>query len=114
MSEFFHNLSMQILRKSGDTFLVKFDAINKLNNSLNNLLTAKAMVFHTERVSRVTACFDQPVSISNEQIFNNRIEKDIARNSLNDEKIDFPTNTDHISLPNIAEKIKQQSINGNK
>ena len=36
------------------------------------------------------------------------------RNSLNDEKIDFPTNTDHISLPNIAEKIKQQSINGNK
>ena len=114
MSEFFHNLSMQILKKSGDTFLVKFDAINKLNNSLNNLLTAKAMVFHTERVSRVTACFDQPVSVSDEQIVNDRIEKDIVRNSLNDEKIDFPTNTDHISLPNIAEKIKQQSINGNK
>ena len=54
------------------------------------------------------------VSVSDEQIVNNRIEKDIVRNSLNDEKIDFPTNTDHISLPNIAEKIKQQSINGNK
>ena len=48
------------------------------------------------------------VSVSDEQIVNNRIEKDIVRNSLNDEKIDFPTNTDHISLPNIAEKIKQQ------
>lgn len=54
------------------------------------------------------------VSVSDEQIVNNRIEKDIVQNSLNDEKIDFPTNTDHISLPNIAEKIKQQSINGNK
>ena len=54
------------------------------------------------------------VFVSDEQIVNNRIEKDIVRNSLNDEKIDFPTNTDHISLPNIAEKIKQQSINGNK
>ena len=54
------------------------------------------------------------VSVSDEQIVNNRIEKDIVRSSLNDEKIDFPTNTDHISLPNIAEKIKQQSINGNK
>lgn len=54
------------------------------------------------------------ISVSDEQIVNNRIEKDIVRNSLNDEKIDFPTNTDHISLPNIAEKIKQQSINGNK
>ena len=61
MSEFFHNLSMQILRKSGDTFLVKFDAISKLNNSLNDLLTAEAMPFHTERVSRMTTFFDQPV-----------------------------------------------------
>ena len=26
-------------------------------------------------------------------------------------KIDFPTDTDHISLPNSAEKIKQQKIN---
>lgn len=58
MSEFVHNLSKQILRKSGDTFLFKLDAINKLNNSLNNLLTAKAMAFHTERVSRVTPFFD--------------------------------------------------------
>lgn len=58
MREFVHNLSKQILRKSGDTFLFKLDAINKLNNSLNNLLTAKAMALHTERVSRVTAFFD--------------------------------------------------------
>ena len=29
-------------------------------------------------------------------------------------KIDFPTDTDHMSLPNTAEEIKQQSIEENK
>ena len=28
--------------------------------------------------------------------------------------MEFPTDTDHISLPNTAEEIKQQSINENK
>ena len=28
--------------------------------------------------------------------------------------MEFPTDTDHISLPNTAEEIKQQSIDGNK
>ena len=31
------------------------------------------------------------------------------KNILKDEKTDFPTNTDHITLPNSAEDIKQQS-----
>ena len=35
MSEFFHNLSVQALSKSGDTIVIKFDAINKLK-SLND------------------------------------------------------------------------------
>ena len=34
---------------------------------------------------------------------NNRIEKDIARNILNVETIDFPTDTDQTSLPKTAE-----------
>lgn len=36
------------------------------------------------------------------------------RDILNDEKIDFPTDTDDIGLPNTAEEIKQQSIDENK
>ena len=28
--------------------------------------------------------------------------------------MEFPTDTDHISLPNTAEEIKQQSIDGSK
>ena len=47
---------------------------------------------------------DQPGFVSEEQTDNNRIEKDIVRNILNDEKIDFLTDTDHISLPNTAEE----------
>ena len=45
---------------------------------------------------------------------NKRIENSIVRNSLIDEKIDFSTDTDHISLPKTAEEIKQQSIDENK
>ena len=58
--------------------------------------------------------FSQPVFVSEEQTDNNRIEKNIVRNILNDEKIDFLTDADHISLPNTAEEIKQQSIDVNK
>ena len=58
--------------------------------------------------------FSKPVSVREEQTENNRVEKDIVRDILNDEKIDFPTDTDHIGLPNTAEEIKQQSIDENK
>ena len=39
-----------------------------------------------------------------------KIEENIVNDIVNDKKIDFPTETDHISLPNTAEKIKQQSV----
>ena len=106
MNEFFHNLSMQALSKSDDAILMKFDAINKLNKSLNDLLTDETLGFETKRVSRMMTFFDKTVFVSEVQTDNNRNEKDIARNILNDEKIDFPTDTDHISLSNTAEEIK--------
>ena len=39
-----------------------------------------------------------------------KIEENIVNDIVNDKKIGFPTETDHISLPNTAEKIKQQSV----
>ena len=42
--------------------------------------------------------FNQSVFVSEEQTDDNRIEKDIVINILNDEKIDFPTDTDHILI----------------
>lgn len=38
----------------------------------------------------------------------------IVSDIINNKKIDFPTDTDHISLPNSAEEIKQQKIKEEK
>ena len=62
----------------------------------------------------MTAIFDQPSFGSDEQIDNKRIENSIARNILNDKKMKFPTDTDHISMPNTAEELKEQSIDEKK
>ena len=86
---------MEALNKSDNTIIIKFDVINRLSKSL-------------------TEFFDQPIFVTGEQIDNKRIEKSIVRNILNDEKMEFPTDTDQISLPNTAEEIKQQSIDENK
>ena len=115
MSEFFHNLSMQALSKSDDTIVIKFDAKNRLNKSLNDLLTAESLAFDTTKISRMTTeFFDQPIFVTIEQTDNKKIEENIVRSILNDEEMGFPIDTDHISLPNTAEEIKQQSIDENK
>ena len=62
----------------------------------------------------MTAIFNQPSFGSDEQIDNKRIENSIARNILNDKKMKFPTDTDHISMPNTAEELKEQSIDEKK
>ena len=38
LSEFFQNLSLQALNELDETISIKFDAINELNQSINNLL----------------------------------------------------------------------------
>ena len=114
MSEFFHNLSMQALSKSDDTIVIKFDAINRLNKSLNDLLMAESLAFSIERISSMTTeFFDWPISVAGEQT-DKKIEENIVRSILNDERMKFPTDTDHISLRNTAEEIKQQSIDENE
>ena len=65
MSEFFHNSSMQALSKSDDAILIKFDTLNKLNKSLNNLLMTEALAFDTERVSRMTTINKLNKSLNN-------------------------------------------------
>ena len=113
---FFIILSIRALSKSDDTIVIKFDAINRLNKSLNNLLLpVESLAFNTARISRMTTDFlDRPIFVTGEQTDNKRIENSIVRNILKNEKIEFPTDTDHVSLPNSAEEIKQQSINENK
>ena len=44
MSEFFHNLSTQVLSKSNDTVIIKFEAITELIKSINSLLQKKYLI----------------------------------------------------------------------
>ena len=79
MSEFFHNLSMQALSKSDDTIVIKFDAIKRLNKSLNDLLTAESLAFDTARISRMTTrFFDPPIFITGEQTDIKKLRKKIS------------------------------------
>ena len=48
MNEFFHNLSMQALNQLVDRIEIQFDAINKLNKSINNLLITQAYKFRKQ------------------------------------------------------------------
>ena len=50
MSEFFHNLSIQALSQSDNTIIIKFDPINTLNKSLNDLLMAESLAFDTAKI----------------------------------------------------------------
>lgn len=52
--------------------------------------------------------------MSGEQADNKIIESNIVRNILNNKKTEFPTDNDHISLPNTTEEIKQLSIDDKK
>ena len=61
-----------------------------------------------------TEFFDQAIFVTGEQTVNKKIEENIVRSILNDEEMEFPTDTDHISSPNTAEEIKQKSIDENK
>ena len=50
--------------------------------------------------------FDRPIFVVNDQIYNKKIENSIVSDIINNKRIDFPTNTDHISLPNSAKETK--------
>ena len=101
MSTFFHNLSMEALSKPEDAIVIKFDAINRLNKSLNDLLTAESLAFDTAKISGMKIeFFFQPTFVTGEQTDSRKIEKNIVRSILNDEEMEFPTDTDHKSLPN--------------
>ena len=57
---------------------MKFDAINRLNKSFNDLLTAESLAFKTAKISRMTTeVFDCPIFVSGEKTDNKKIEENI-------------------------------------
>ena len=69
------------------------------------------MLSKKQKVSTMLEDFDRPTFVVNEQTYNKKIENSIVSDIINDKKIDFPTDTDHISLPNSAKETKQEKIN---
>ena len=109
MSEFYNNLSMQTLSKSNDKIFINFDAINQLNKNLNNLMIGEIHAFEKQKISTMLEDFDWPIFVVNEQTYNKKkIKNSIVSDIINNKRIDFPTDNNHISLPNSAEEIKQE------
>ena len=54
MTEFFQNLSLQAIDELDETTNIKFDAINELNKSINNLLMDKANKFINKKNQRLS------------------------------------------------------------
>ena len=52
MTEFFQNLSLQALNELDETTNIKFEAINELNKSINNLLMDEANKFINKKKSK--------------------------------------------------------------
>ena len=53
-SEFFQNLSLQALSELDETTNIKFDAINELNKSIDNLLMDEANKFIDQKNQRLS------------------------------------------------------------
>ena len=54
MTKFFQNLSLQALDEVDETTNIKFDAINELNKSINNLLMDEANKFINQKNQRLS------------------------------------------------------------
>ena len=86
MSEFFQNLSLQVLNELDETTNIKFDAINELNKSINNLLMDEANKFINQKNQRLS--FNLVNDFKSE---NKKIEEDVV-DILNDFTIDIRRN----------------------
>ena len=76
MSEIYHNLSMQALSKLNDEVFLKFDAINRLNKNLNNLLIGKIRAFEMAKVSTMMLeDFNRPIFVELEKTYNEKLRK---------------------------------------
>ena len=103
MSEFFHNLSMQTLNEMEDRVKLKFDAINDINKSINNLLITETNKFKTLPKEI------QMGNFADHNTENQKFEDDVVRNILYDFKVEYPHDTDHLTFPNTADEIRKQA-----
>ena len=61
---------MQALSKSNSKIFINFDAINRLNKNLNNLMIGETHASEKQKKSTMLEDFDQPMFVVNEQTYN--------------------------------------------
>ena len=109
---------MQALSISDHSIVLKFGAIKKLSNNVNDLINSN---FHMQKKGAVISeiqNLNPPTVVGDEPTCNNKIESIIVKEILNDEKdpIDFDNddNDNNISdIPHVKvpEKIELEKVN---
>ena len=104
MSEFFNNLSMQVLSRDDDRIEIRFEAITELNRSFKNLF--KEDQHHSSRLSFVDFT---PQTYQEIKDPNQLIEEDVVNNVISGNRLEHPQDTDHMTFLNAREEIAAES-----
>ena len=97
---------MQALSKSGDSILLKFNAINRLNKSINSLLINEMLAYENAEIEKLQNFFDPLIVVGNELNTDNKIESTIVKEVLKDEKPPSDLNDSDVPIAKRAEEIE--------
>ena len=101
---------MQALSKSGDSILLKFNAINRLNKSINSLLINEMLAYENAEIEKLQNFFDPLIVVGNELNTDNKIESTIVKEVLKDEMPPSDVNDSDVPIAKRAEEIEWEDI----
>ena len=104
MSEFFHNLSMQVLSRDDARIDIKFDANKELNKIIKKLLKDEV-----DRNSNISFIDFRPEQFEEIKDPSPLFEENVVENMMSSNRVDYPQDTDHMSFPNTEQEILVQS-----
>ena len=82
MNELFLNLSMQTLSICDDSIVLKFDAINKLDKNINDLINSNIHMQIKGAVISEIQNIDPPTTVGDEPTFNNKTESIFVKKKI--------------------------------
>ena len=106
VSEFFHNMSLQVLTIDNDNIEIEFDAIIELNKNLKSLIR-KDDRSDIEIIDFKQQHFDE---IKDK---NQLIEEEVVNNIINDVQIEYPRDDQNLSFPNSPSEILKETNENN-
>ena len=107
MSEFFHNMSLQVLTIDNDNIEIDFNAIIELNKNL------KSLIREDDRNDIEINEFKQP-EFDEIKDKNQLIEEEVVNNIINDVQVEYPTDDQNLSFPNTPSEILKETNENNK